>query len=227
MKRSTLGSGYTLNVEGHLADSYCFNLEDVKILSKETVFDGFFKIIRYQFKHRLFAGGWSDVVEREVFERGHAAALIPYDPNTDQIVLIEQIRLPAVGTGDSPWLLELVAGMLDKDCEDSAELVKREAQEEAGLNMGRCRYICNFLSSPGGSSESMDLYIGQVDATQAGGIHGLDEENEDIRVHVVDREAAYRMVQTGRINNASTIIGIQWLQLNYKSVQQDWLSHTK
>lgn len=227
MKSSAPGSDTSLNVAGQLAKDRHFNPSDVEVLSKETVFDGFFKIIRYQFKHRLFAGGWSGVVEREVFERGHAAALIPYDPKTDQVVLIEQIRLPAIGTGETPWLLELVAGMLDKDSEDSAELVKREAQEEAGLTVDNCTYICNFLSSPGGSSESLDLYLGQVDATQAGGIHGLAEENEDIRVHVVDREAAYRMVQTGRINNASTIIGIQWLQLNYISVQQEWLSRTK
>ncbi len=227
MKSSAPGSDTSLKDAGQLAKDRHFNPSDVEVLSKETVFDGFFKIIRYKFKHRLFAGGWSGVVEREVFERGHAAALIPYDPDTDQVVLIEQIRLPAIGTGETPWLLELVAGMLDKDSEDSAELVKREAQEEAGLTVDYCTYICNFLSSPGGSSESLDLYIGQVDATLAGGIHGLAEENEDIRVHVVDREDAYRMVQTGRINNASTIIGIQWLQLNYISVQQEWLSRTK
>lgn len=197
-----------------------FGIDDIELLDKENQFDGFFKVNKYRFKHRLFAGGWSDVIEREVFERGHAAALLPYDPSTDEVVLIEQLRIPAIESMEQPWLFEIVAGMLDKECENSEEVAKREAYEEAGLTVKRCQYIMNFLSSPGGTSESTDLYIGEVDASTASGIHGLlEEEGEDICVHVVSRETAYGMVCNGQINNAATIIAIQWLQLNVERLQ--------
>ncbi|MFT5880056.1 MAG: ADP-ribose pyrophosphatase [Moritella sp.] len=199
-----------------------YDISDIEVLNKQSLFSGFFKINKYTFRHRLFAGGWSDVVEREVFERGNAAAVLPYDPRRDELVLIEQLRIPAIESTDQPWLFELVAGMIDKTDEDSVDVVVREAQEEAGLTLGRREYVMNFLSSPGGTSESTDLYIGEVDASMASGVHGLAEEGEDIRVHVFSREAAYDMVQTGKINNAATIIGIQWLQLNVEALQRSW-----
>lgn len=199
-----------------------YDIADIEVLNKQSLFSGFFKINKYTFRHRLFSGGWSDIVEREVFERGNAAAVLPYDPKRDELVLIEQLRIPAIESTDQPWLLELVAGMIDKTDEDSVDVVVREAQEEAGLSLGRCEYVMNFLSSPGGTSESTDLYIGEVDASIANGVHGLAEEGEDIRVHVVSREAAYNMVQTGKINNAATVIGIQWLQLNVEALQRSW-----
>ena len=110
-----------------------FDSSDVEIISKRTLFNGFFKLDEYTFKHRLFAGGWSGEISREVFERGNAAALLAYDPRLDQVVLIEQIRIPAIATSNQPWLLELIAGMVDKAGEDPREVVKREAQEEAGI----------------------------------------------------------------------------------------------
>ena len=199
-----------------------FDITDVEIISKRTLFKGFFKLNEYTFKHRLFAGGWSAEIRREVFERGNAAALLAYDPRLDQVVLIEQIRIPAIETSNQPWLLELIAGMVDKAGEDPCDVVKREAQEEAGITLGRCQHIMNFLISPGGTTEAVDLYVGEVDATLAHGVHGLASEGEDIRVHVVTRDAAYRMVQRGRINNAATVIGIQWLQLNYLDLRTTW-----
>ncbi|QFI39885.1 ADP-ribose diphosphatase [Moritella marina ATCC 15381] len=200
-----------------------YDIADIEIINKKQVFNGFFKINTYTFKHRLFSGGWSNEITREVFERGNAAAVIPYDAGRDEVVLIEQIRIPAIESTSQPWLLELVAGMIDKQGEDSAEVVKREAIEEAGVEIGRCDFIMQFLASPGGTSEALDLYVGEVDSSTAHGVHGLVSEGEDIRVHVVSRETAYNMVQTGRINNASTIIGIQWLQLNFQTLQKSWL----
>lgn len=200
-----------------------YGISDIKIINKQQVFNGFFKINTYTFKHRLFSGGWSGEITREVFERGNGAAVMPYDAIRDEVVLIEQIRIPTIESSSQPWLLELVAGMIDKQGEDSAEVVKREAQEEAGLTVGRCDFIMQFYVSPGGTSEAIDLYVGEVDSRTAHGVHGLESEGEDIRVHVVSREIAYNMVQTGRINNASTIIGIQWLQLNFQTLQKSWL----
>ncbi|WP_076539083.1 ADP-ribose diphosphatase [Shewanella sp. UCD-KL21] len=192
--------------------------DDVVIISKQTVFKGFFKLDEYQFKHRLFDGGWSDVVSREVFERGHAVVVLPYDPRTHQVVLIEQIRLPAIATTNSIWLLELVAGMIAAD-EVAEEVAHRELMEETGLSATEMHFVNSFLATPGGSSERFYFYWANVDASKAQGIHGLEYEHEDIKVHVVDFDIAMEMVNSGRIDNASTVLGLQWLALNLNKVK--------
>ncbi|MEZ9926102.1 ADP-ribose diphosphatase, partial [Vibrio breoganii] len=106
-----------------------FHNDDVEILATDTLFKGFFSLVKVKFRHRLFAGGWSEEIERELFERGHAVAMLPYDPVTDQVVMVEQIRVGALGEA-RPWQLEIVAGMLDKEGEDPVDVAKREAVEE-------------------------------------------------------------------------------------------------
>lgn len=199
-----------------------YNKNDVEIISKRKLFNGFFQMIEYRFRHRLFEGGWSEEITREVFERRHAGVILPYDPKADKVVLIEQIRLPAIETSQTPWLLEAVAGMIETD-ETAEQVVRREADEEAGLVIGRTEKALSYLSSPGGTSERMYVYVGEVDSSHASGIHGLKSENEDIRVHVVSREQAYQWVEEGIIDNAATVIVLQWLQLNYKKLQQKWV----
>ncbi|MCG9697485.1 ADP-ribose diphosphatase [Shewanella sp. Isolate11] len=195
-----------------------FTRNDIEMLSQQTVYQGFFRLDEYRFKHRLFAGGWSEVITREVFERGHAVVVLPYDPLEDKVVLIEQIRIPIVAVTDKPWLMELVAGMIDKD-ETSEQVARRELQEEAGLDAVKLNYISNYFSSPGGTSERFDFFWAQVDTRKASGIHGLSDEGEDIKVHVISRAEAYQAVCDGKINNASTVIGLQWLQLNYTKLR--------
>ncbi|EHJ9989680.1 TPA: ADP-ribose diphosphatase [Vibrio parahaemolyticus] len=197
-----------------------FTSRDVEIISKESVFEGFFKMVKYRFKHKLFAGGWSDVVEREMFERGHAAAMLPYDPKTDQVVIIEQIRIGAL-EHEHPWQLEIVAGMIDRD-ESAEEVVRREAEEEAGITVGRVASVTSYYPSSGGCSEKLDVFVGEVDASKAHGIHGLDYEDEDIRVHVLSREQAYQWVKDGIFENGASIIALQWLQLNHQELRSQW-----
>lgn len=197
-----------------------FTSRDVEIISKESVFEGFFKMVKYRFKHKLFAGGWSDVVEREMFERGHAAAMLPYDPKTDQVVIIEQIRIGAL-EHEHPWQLEIVAGMIDRD-ESAEEVICREAEEEAGITVGRVASVTSYYPSSGGCSEKLDVFVGEVDASKAHGIHGLDYEDEDIRVHVLSREQAYQWVKDGIFENGASIIALQWLQLNHQELRSQW-----
>ncbi|PSV19185.1 ADP-ribose diphosphatase [Photobacterium leiognathi subsp. mandapamensis] len=204
----------------HLEKPQSFGMEDVDIVAKETVYQGFFKMVKYRFRHKLFAGGWSGEVSREMFERGHAAALLPYDPITDEVVLIEQFRIGAMAADCAPWQLEIVAGMIDHQDESAEDVVKREAVEEAGLTVSAIEKVTRYLSSSGGCSEMLDIFVGTVDSTQASGIHGLAEESEDIRVHVVSREQAYEWVESGKIENAATIIALQWLQLHYSRLQK-------
>ncbi|WP_409309118.1 ADP-ribose diphosphatase [Pectobacterium sp. B1J-3] len=199
-----------------------FTKDDVEIITREKLYDGFFSLERYRFRHRLFNGEMSGEISREIFERGHAVVLLPYDPVRDEVVLIEQIRIAAYDTSASPWLFELVAGMIEPG-ESLEEVARREALEEAGLTVGHCQPIISYLASPGGTSERLAVMVGEVDTRTAKGIHGLAEENEDIRVHVVSREQSYQWVEDGIIDNAASVIALQWLALHYEKLRDAWV----
>jgi len=190
-----------------------FSKKDLQILDKKPLYKGFFQCNKYTLKHRLFAGGWSPAIEREIFERGHAAAVLPYDKKNDSVVLIEQFRFGAIDTDQSPWLIEIVAGIIEEG-EQSVDVIQREALEEAGLTIQSTQFIMNSLLSPGACTEHVDIFIGSVDSSEASGLHGLEEEGEDIRVLVVPRETAYQWVLEGKINNSAAVIALLWLQLN-------------
>lgn len=198
-----------------------FAKNDVEIIARETLYSGFFSMELYRFRHRLFNGEMSGEIKREIFERGHAAVLLPFDPVRDEVVLVEQIRIAAYDVSESPWLLEMVAGMIEEG-ESVEDVARREALEEAGLVVGRTKPVLSYLASPGGTSERLSIMVGEVDATMAEGIHGLADENEDIRVHVVSREQAYQWVEEGKIDNAASVIALQWLQLHYQTLRNEW-----
>lgn len=198
-----------------------YGKQDVEFIARDTLYRGFFSLERYRFRHRLFSGEMSGEVVREIFERGHAAVLLPFDPLRDEVVLIEQIRIAAWDTSETPWLLEMVAGMIEEG-ETPEDVARREAVEEAGLNVGRVKKMLSYLASPGGTSERLTVLVGEVDAATAQGIHGLAEENEDIKVHVMSRERAYQLLEEGRIDNAATVIALQWLQLHYQDLRNEW-----
>ena len=198
-----------------------FAKNDVEIIARETLYSGFFSMDLYRFRHRLFNGEMSGEIKREIFERGHAAVLLPFDPVRDEVVLVEQIRIAAYDVSESPWLLEMVAGMIEQG-ESVEDVARREALEEAGLVVGRTKPVLSYLASPGGTSERLSIMVGEVDATTAEGIHGLADENEDIRVHVVSREQAYQWVEEGKIDNAASVIALQWLQLHYQTLRNEW-----
>lgn len=198
-----------------------FTSKDVKIISKEALFQGFFQMVKYTFKHKLFDGGWSQPVERELFERGHAAAMLPYDPIRDEVVLIEQIRVGAL-EHESPWQLEIVAGIMDAD-EEVEELVRREAMEEAGLEVKNITSVASYYPSAGGCSEKLDVFVGQVSSLGAGGVYGLKYENEDIRALVMTRRDAYALIAEGKIENGASIVALQWLEINHEKVRTEWL----
>jgi ADP-ribose pyrophosphatase len=192
-----------------------YDQSDVEILACEPLYKGFFKCNKYTLRHKLFSGDWSKPIQREFFERGRAAALLAYDVKEDTVILVEQFRFGAMKGEQSPWLLELIAGMVEEG-ENTEDVVKREAFEEAGLAIDKCQFMLSYFASPGGTTETLDLFVANVDSRNVEGIFGLAEESEDIRVHVVPRKEAYLWVKTGKINNAATIIGLQWLELNYK-----------
>jgi len=194
---------------------------DVEIIERKTLFQAYFRIDRYRVRHRLFAGGWSGEVVREVFERGHAAAVMPYDPRRDLVLLVEQFRVGALSAGRRPWVLEVPAGIIEAD-ETAEEVARREVVEEAGVAVDTLELMYEFLATPGGSSETCALYCGRADLGKAGGIFGLPEEHEDIRVLVMPADAALKLMADGRVENATAIVALQWLALNRDRLRRDW-----
>lgn len=195
---------------------------EYEILKKEVGFDGFFKLERYRLRHTLFAGGWTTPMTRELFERGHAAAILPYDPVRDTVVLVEQFRIGALGHPNGPWLTEIVAGMIGEG-ETPEDVVRREALEEAGCTIGRVEFICDCYVSPGGTSEMVSVYCGEVDSAGLDGQHhGLPHEHEDIRVHVVPAEDALRRLHANALHSASPILTLQWLERERPRLRREW-----
>ncbi|MGD1877619.1 MAG: NUDIX domain-containing protein [Kiloniellaceae bacterium] len=193
----------------------------IEVLEKTTPFKGYFQIDRYRLRHRKFDGGWTGEMTREIFERGHAAAVLPYDPERDRVLLIEQFRPGAYAAGMEPWLIEIVAGIIETG-ETADAVARRETEEEAGIAVSALHPIGSYLATPGGSSETLTLFCGRIDSEGAGGIHGLDHEHEDIRVLPLSRQEALDRLAAGAITNLTAVVALQWLALNHTELMRIW-----
>lgn len=197
-----------------------FTSTDVDITQQEKLWDGFFKINRLHIRHALFEGGEVEVI-RELFRRDDAVCVLLFDPVKDAIVLVEQFRVGALSRADTPWLLELVAGIVEPG-ETPEDVALREAVEEAGADISDIVPITRYMPSAGGSDEYIELLCARVDSEGVGGVHGLAHEGEDILVHVLPFAEVCEMVANSTIDNAATIIAVQWLQLNKQKLLQRW-----
>lgn len=197
-----------------------FTRADVEIIRRETGFSGFYRMDILTLRHRLFRGGWGPELRRELFVRRDAVCVLPFDPWADTVVLLEQVRVGALDKSERPWLIELVAGLFD-DNESPEDVAHREAREEADLTLLKLLPITRYFPSPGGSDERVHLYCALVDSTGAGGIHGLDCEGEDIRVSVWPRAEAIAAMENGQIDNAASIIGLQWLAMHAPRLREE------
>jgi ADP-ribose pyrophosphatase len=197
--------------------------EGLRLLGRETVYRGFFRIDRYRLRHRLYSGDWSDEITREVFERGRAVGVLLYDPLQDAVVLVEQFRLAAHLAGYPAWQLEIVAGIVDGEGERDAAVAAREAREEAGLAVdGALLPIHRYLTSPGGTTETVTLFCGRVDSRRAGGVHGLAAEGEDIKVVVRSYREIMRSLRAGEIHNGFTLLALYWLAARRRYLRRCW-----
>ncbi len=198
-----------------------FSDSDVEVLARETCHRGWLQVDRLRLRHKLYEGGWSQPMDREVLLKDHAVGVLLYDPVRDCLVLVRQFRVGVLAEQQSPWLLELVAGLIDTD-ESAEQVARRESVEEANLEPIELLRICDYYNSPGGSNENVTLYCGRIDSSAAGGIFGLKDEHEDIEVVVLSFDEAITGLEAGEINNAMSIIALQWLQLNKAELQQRW-----
>lgn len=195
---------------------------DVRVLEDVDVFSGHYRLRRVSLEHRAFDGGWTGPFTRELFERGDAVGVLPWDPERDELVMIEQFRVGAIRGDDSPWMLELVAGVVEAG-ESDEEVARRESREEADLELTALEPIARFFPSPGGCSEQVRLFVGRVDSANAGGVHGCDDEHEDILVHRLPRPQVMAWLDDGRISNGHTLVALQWLRIHGDALRQRWL----
>jgi len=201
-----------------------FDKNDVEILKKESLYKDYFQVDKYTLRHKTHEGGWSNTITREIFERGHASAMLPYDPEKDQIILVEQFRPGAHLAGYNPWLLEVPAGIIETG-QTPAEVAEREITEETGCTTKHVELIADYLVTPGGSTETMHLFCVEIDIDEASEFAGLAHEGEHIKIHKFDVTTAFEFLEDGQIHNSMTIIAIQWLKLHHDKLRKRWCSN--
>lgn len=189
------------------------NLQDVTIEHEETLHQGFFRLKRLRLKHRLFQGGWSDTIERELFAKSLAVSAIVYDPVLDLVGLVEQFRVGTLASPYGPWTLEGVAGMVEQG-ETPEDVITRELFEEAGLVARDLLAITGFYPTPGSCDEYTHLFCALCDLSEAGGNFGLAHEGEDILFRAYPAEDVFGAMLENKTDNAATLIGLMWLQIN-------------
>ena len=194
-----------------MVKNHKFGRSDYRIKSTETVFQGFFKMTRTVLEHRLFSGGWSQPIKRELFERGDAVGVLLYDPANHLVGLVEQFRVGAMGEQQGPWQFEVVAGMIPPG-QNPEQVAIQELQEEAGVEVEKLIPICDYLVSAGGTDEKMHMYCGLLDLTGKGGIFGLEGESEDILFHVWPYDEVMQAFSAGLLNSAAVTVSLLWLQ---------------
>ncbi|MFI5030236.1 MAG: NUDIX domain-containing protein [Reyranellales bacterium] len=195
--------------------------EKAELVRHEVAFQGYFKVVRYFFRHSLHKGGMSGEISREVFERGQAGGVLMYDPQRDEVVMIRQFRAGAYAAGHHAWVWEVVAGIIEEN-ETAEQMIRRESVEEANLEVGELLPIASVMLTPGACSESCQVFLGRVDSSKAGGVFGLAEEQEDILVKVLSFADAYALVERNEIDNAVGVIALQWLALHRDEVRKRW-----
>ena len=195
-----------------------------KILDRSILHQGFLTLERIHLQHSLFMGGESQPLRRELLQQGHVAAVLLYDPSADMVVMVEQFRVGMLPHNpEQPWMLEIVAGYLEEG-ESPEAVARRECEEEAGCTVTDVFPILDYYVTPGVSSEMMHLFWAPVDSHGVGGIHGLDHEDEDIKVHVIPWQQVDGMLQQGRINSATPILALLWLRENREQIRRDYRS---
>ncbi|ETN93425.1 ADP-ribose pyrophosphatase [Gammaproteobacteria bacterium MOLA455] len=195
-----------------------FGPSDYRLKSTETVFQGFFKMTRMTVEHRLFGGGWSKPLRRELFQRGDAVGVLLYDPRNHRVGLIEQFRPGALNEAGGPWQYEVIAGMIEPG-ESLEQVAARELEEESGVEVEKLLPICDYLVSSGGTDEKMHLFCGLADLRERGGIFGVDGESEDILLHVWSYAETMEAFSQGLLNSAAMSVALFWLQLNHQQLR--------
>jgi nudix-type nucleoside diphosphatase (YffH/AdpP family) len=180
----------------------------VEIKQVEQKYDDFVKVEKATLRFERFNGEMTSDVTRYRFFRGDAVAVLIFDSSTRRVLLQRQFRYTAhVKTGEG-WLTECVAGMMEAN-ETAIDVARREVLEETGFKLKKVELLAHYFVGPGGSSDQVTLYLGEVEnPQQSPGVHGLMEEGEEIQAQWVPLGEALQLVDRGQINDAKTLIAL-------------------
>ena len=191
------------------------------ILRSMPLYKGFNRLTELTYRFRRLDGKWSEAITREIFERGLAGAVLPYDPVLDRVVLVRQFRPGALLANASGWEMEPIAGICE-DGESPQATVEREAMVEAGCRFDALEDICVYNVSPGCVNEAVAVFFGCVDSQSVDASGGDTAEHEETEVCVVDFDAFKADLDGGKFTYALTIIAAQWLVLNREMLREKW-----
>ncbi|MEQ1412082.1 NUDIX domain-containing protein [Acinetobacter indicus] len=193
-----------------------YGQNELRIQQREFLFRGFIQVEKVSLSHRLFnQNHYTPVIHRELIQRPEAAGVLLYDEKKHKFALIEQFRIGAMDDQDSPWQLEVIAGVLDGD-ESPESCIRRETLEESGCEVEELQHLFTFYPSAGACAEIFHLYSAKVNLPEQGGVFGLSEEGENIQLHIFEYEHLPILLANGRLRNAPLIIALQWLQQQIK-----------
>ncbi|MCH7396260.1 NUDIX domain-containing protein [Acinetobacter dispersus] len=194
-----------------ILDHASYSATDVTIESREPLFRGFIQVEKVSLKHRLFhREDYSPLIQRELVHRPEAAGVLLYNDQQQRFALIEQFRVGALNDPVSPWQLEVIAGVLDRD-ESPDSCIRRESLEESGCEITELKYLFSFYPSAGACSEFFHLYVAEVDLPKDGGVFGMPDEGENIQLHLFAYSELEALLINGRLRNAPVIMALQWL----------------
>ncbi len=194
----------------------------VELRAVERPYMEFFSVEEHFIRHRKFDGSMTPELKRAVFFTGDAVTILPYDPALDRVLMIEQWRAGPWARGDKrPWCLEVIAGRIDPG-EALEETVIREAREEAGVEVTDLQRVGAYYATPGMAAEQLTSFVGRADLSKAGGVHGLDTEDEDIRVLTPTFDEAMAMLEAEEVDNAPAIISLMWLAARRDGLRKRW-----
>jgi nudix-type nucleoside diphosphatase (YffH/AdpP family) len=186
--------------------------QPVRVVKSEVLADDWATLTKYTIDYRRRDGARETLI-RQVYDRGHGAAILPYDPDRGTVLLVRQFRMPVYLDDGRGWLIETCAGLLDELDPEAA--IRNEAVEELGYDLGEVTRVFDTFMSPGSVSERLSLFVARYsreERVSAGG--GAEDEGEDIEVLEPSLDEALAMVATGAIRDAKTIILLQYLKLH-------------
>lgn len=187
--------------------------DNVKIISSAVLSDNWGKLNKVKYETRLADGSWQ-TQEREVYNRGNGAVILLYNKAKQTVILTEQFRLPTWFNGNADgMMIEAPAGLLDEH--DPEECIRRETEEETGYTVTDVKRIMEVYMSPGSVTEIIYFFVAAYsDAMKTGEGGGLDKEQENIEVLELNFDKALKMIYSGEIKDAKTIMLLQYAQMH-------------
>ena len=187
--------------------------DKINLVSEEILSDNWYTLRKFTFDYQRADGSW-ERQSREAYDRGNGATILLYNSEKQTVILTKQFRLPTYTNGNtSGMMIEACAGLLDKD--NAEDCIKRETEEETGYKIKSVRKIFEAYMSPGSVTEILFFFVAEYsEEMKVGDGGGCEVEQENIEVMELPFSEAIKMVSSGEIKDAKTMLLIQYAQIN-------------